>query len=557
MANLLNVGLSGLNASQRGLDTTGHNIANVNTEGYSRQTVQFVARPADPIGVGYLGSGTELSAIERQYDDFLATQYRQYSASGNGYAVYNERASMIDNLLADPDSGLSTAYQDYFNAMQDVAADPTSVPARQVLLNESEQLAARFRSLGAWMVDMNRQVNSDLQGYTSQVTQLAAEIADLNNGIAAALGGGRPPNDLLDRRDQALDELSGMIAVSTVKQDNGAVNVFVGSGQPLVVDGRAGRLATLIDPNNAENRLVTLVAPGGGSPGNVTEQISGGKIGGLLAFRDEVLEPTRDQLGMLAVGFALESNRIHGGGYDLDGVAGGTLFSDYAAGLEATAENGGALSIEVAFADPPRPTDLRPTDYRLSFTSSGGWRITDLTTGQTEPLLDASNDSIGSGGGVALYDGLRFTIPNGSPAEGERYLVQPYRSAASAFEVAIADPRKLAASADGAVGNNENARALADLQSEEILYGNTASFSDGYNSLVADVGTKTRESADGAAVQGNLANQTNDARQSVSGVNLDEEAANLVKFQQAYQASAQVIAVANSLFDTLLAAVQR
>jgi flagellar hook-associated protein 1 FlgK len=464
---------------------------------------------------------------------------------------------MIDNLLADPDSGLSTAYQDYFNAMQDVAADPTSVPARQVLLNESEQLGARFRSLDAWMIDMNRQVNSDLQGYTSQVTQLAAEIADLNNAIAEATGGGRAPNDLMDRRDQALDELSSMVAVSTVNQDNGAVNVFVGSGQPLVVDGRAGSLTTTVDPNNAENRLVMLVPPGGGTPGNVTEQLSGGKIGGVLAFRNEVLEPTRDQLGMLAVGFALESNRIHEGGYDLDGVAGGPLFSAYADSFQAAAENGGALAITVSFADPPRPSDLRPTDYRLSYASSSGWSITDLATGQTAQLRDASDNPVGAGGGVALYDGLQFTIPGGTPAEGERYLVRPYRSAASAFEVAITDPRKVAASADGAVGNNENARTLADLQSEEILYGNTASFSDGYNSLVADVSTKARESADGAAVQGNLANQTDDARQSVAGVNLDEEAANLVKFQQSYQASAQVIAVANSLFDTLLAAVQR
>ncbi len=548
MASLLNTGVSALNAFQRVLTTTGHNIANVNTDGYSRQTVDLAARPPDRQGVAFIGNGVEVTGIRRQYDEFLATRYRQYSASQSGLELYSQRVAMVDNLLGDPATGLSAAFQDYFNAVQDVSADPTSLPARQVMLNEAEQLTARFANIDGWLNDMNRQLNSDFGGFATEVSQLAGSLASLNNPIVEAEGSGAPPNDLLDERDRTLDQLASLVSVTTTAQDNGALNVFIGTGQVLVLDGQAARLVAEVDPADPQTRRLLLVSPGSGAGVAVTEQLTGGRIGGLVEFRNEVLEPARDQLGVLAVAFARESNAVHRQGLDLNGDAGLDLFTEPTAPA-AVPLNGGAADVALSFAD---SGGFQATDYRLAYAAAEGWSVTSARTGEKVVL--------GPGAGTYAYAGLEITIGGAAPADGDAYQIRPFRNAVSEFGVAVSDPRGIAANGTAdpaAVGDSGNALALADLQTGRPLLGGTASFSDVYGSLVAEVGTRARESNDSAAVQASLASQADAARQSISGVNLDEEAANLVRFQQAYQAAAQVISVADTLFETLLGTVRR
>lgn len=547
MADLLRTGVSALGAFQRVLTTTGHNIANVNTPGFSRQVVDLGTRPADRFGDGFVGNGVDVQGVRRHYDDFLADRYRGYTASRAGFEIYGERVALIDNLLADPDAGLGTAFQGYFDAMQDVATDPTSVPARQVMLNEAEQLASRFRGLNAWLNDLQREVNIDFDNFTSEVNQLGRTLAGLNARIAEAGGSGQPPNDLLDERDRALDQLSELVQVSTVRQDNGAVNVFVGNGQALVVDGQASQLrAVNATTLGADQRRLQLVGPSG-SAIDVTDQLAGGRLGGLLALRSEVLNPAQDQLGRLAFAFAQQTNTQHRAGMDLDGALGADLFQT--AILNAGVVNaGGAATVSLSLVD---PAALQATEYRLDFTAADGWFITPASTGVRELL----------GPGTSFTrDGLQIDVA-GAPSDGDTHYLRPFRQAASGIAIAVTDPRAVAAAdasaaPDGA-GDNRNALALAELQRSRGLGGGTATYADAYGQLVADVGTRARESRDGALVQGRLADQVEAARQAVSGVNLDEEAANLVKFQQAYQAAAQVISVASTLFDTLLGAVRR
>ena len=546
MANLLSTGVSALNAFQRVITTTGHNIANANTEGYSRQLVDLETRPAERYGDSYIGTGVDVQTVRRSYDNFLADNYRTYTSSSSGYEIYSERVTLIDNLLADPDSGLSTAFQDYFNAMQDVATDPTSVPARQVLLNEADQLAGRFNSLNTWLNDLHREVNADLDNMTTEVNGLARSIAAVNERIAEASANGATPNDLLDQRDHLLDQLSQLVKVTTVTQDNNAVNVFIGNGQGLVIDNQASSLQAVRDTTvPGDERRLQMVSPSGFAI-DVTAQISGGQIGGLMSFRNEVLFPAQDQLGRLAVAVAERTNALHTNGMDLNGAAGGDLFSVMDAS-GAASPIVGTGSVAVTYVD---PAEFQATEYTLDYTAADGWSITPANTGVRQVLGSGTSFSV---------DGLQIDV-SGTPNPGDSYRLRPFRQASSAMELLITDPHAVAAADAGAApdgfGDNTNALAMAQLQSDYTMIGGSASFADAYGQLVADIGTRANEASNNAAVQSALADQVDASRQAISGVNLDEEAANLVRFQQAYQAAAQVISVANSLFDTLLGAVR-
>jgi len=237
MADLLSTGVSGLLAFQRALDTTSHNISNVNTDGYSRQRVQIGTRPAQAYGNGYVGQGANVRTTQRVYDDFIAAQTRTSSSGLEHLDVYASNAERLNNMFGDSANGLSPTLQRFVNAFQAVANAPTSIPARQVLLSEANTLEQRLQFFDSRLDEIGNEINSRIKGEVAEVNALAQGIAKLNNEITAGIArtGGQPPNDLLDQRDRLLDELSQKISVNAVRQDGGTVNVFVGSGQPLVL----------------------------------------------------------------------------------------------------------------------------------------------------------------------------------------------------------------------------------------------------------------------------------------------------------------------------------
>ncbi|RLA21188.1 MAG: flagellar hook-associated protein FlgK [Gammaproteobacteria bacterium] len=463
---LLGVATSGLLAFQRSLTTTSHNIANVNTDGYSRQRVDFGTRPAQATGAGFIGKGVDVTAINRAYDDFLTLQVRSSTSSHSELNGYYQLASQVDNFIANENTGMSAALQDFFNAVQEVADDPTSIPARQVMLSEANILTDRFNALNSRFTALQSQVNKGTEGAVAEINNLAASIADLNAKIVVAYGasGGNAPNDLLDQRDFLITQLSEKVDVSTVSQQDGAINVFIGNGQTLVMATTAAQLST--QPNATDpTQLDVMFSIGGAGLVNISQNLTGGELGGTMRFRNEILTPATTALDDIAAQLATDFNTQHALGWDLNGAAGGNL----------------------------------------------------------------------------------FTVP---PAVTSGY--------ARTMSVLITDPAEIAASgvntAGGAVGNNQNVLALADLQSAKTMLAGTASFHDAYSRIVADVGSKTHAAGVNQAAQKGLLDHAVSARDSLSGVNLDEEAANLLKFQQAYQASAQVISVSNSLFETLLGA---
>lgn len=570
---MLGTAITGLKAFQRSLETTSHNISNVNTEGYSRQRVELSTNPEEMISVGYLGTGVNINNITRSYDQFLTTQLRSSTAAFGDVDKYGELASQVDDILADPSVGMAPAIKDFFNAVNEANNDPSSIPARQVLLSETEILTSRFDTMNSRFEQIREQINTDMVVMTSEISTFAATIADLNTKIANAQGkpnADQQPNDLLDKRDTVLNQLAELVDVSVVPGNRNMVNVFIGQGQVLVLDQVANKVITQqseFDPLKLELTIET--ASSSFSVG--TKQITGGALAGTLRFREEILNPAQQRLGSVAASIAMEFNAIHENGFDLDGDAGALFFKGkgITEAIPVAPSNSNAVgsSINVMF-DKNNISNIDYSDYQLDVGVGPSYTLTrllDNTSITLTPTVPVPPDP------VELVASLPDTLPGitiepSGLVAGDSYIIKPTYQAASNVDQNIIDARKVALatnkSADdsytiaGAMpGDNRNGLLLADLENSLNMLGGTASFQDAYGLVVSEVGVLTRSSQIATAAQETLLNNAKDAWGNVSGVNLDEEAANLIKFQQSYQAAAQMISVSSTLFDSLLGAV--
>ncbi|MEA2094134.1 MAG: flagellar hook-associated protein FlgK, partial [Pseudomonadota bacterium] len=320
---LLGIGTSALLTNQRALDTVGHNVANVNTPGYSRQNVELSARQPQGMGNGFAGNGVDVTTVLRSYDQFVTDELR---SSTTGYVEQETLASLasgLDNLLADEFAGLSTALGSFFDALQVTADDPASTAARQVLLSEAESLTTRLHGLDNWMEDSRRGLATRVGTKVQEINQLASSIVSVNQQImeARSSAGGQPPNDLLDKRDQLVLDLSAIVSVSTTAQEDGALNVFIGNGQALVLGVKQNTLELqnkIEDPGQYE----VAISAGGSTSVNITGLVTGGELGGLLTFRDQVLDPALNELGRIAIELGSFMNAQHQLGLSLDGLPG-------------------------------------------------------------------------------------------------------------------------------------------------------------------------------------------------------------------------------------------
>jgi flagellar hook-associated protein 1 FlgK len=654
MAGLLNIGVSGLLAYQTSLNTISQNIANVNTPGYSRQTTQLQATLPQAYGFGFTGTGVEVASITRVYDAYLENNMRGTTSTQAEFETFYTLASQLDNVMADADVGMSSALQRFFNAVQDVADSPADPTARQVLLNEGEQLAGQFNELSTWVENTRRYVNSQMTTGVGDINRITQSIAELNQRIVLDQGraGGQPANDLLDQRDALILELSRYVSVNTLQQDDGAINVLVGKGQALVIGSNATRLETFIEAGDP-NKLGIAMQGGGGTLIPITDQMTGGILGGAMNFRDRLLNQSSNSLGLTAIGMAEFFNQQQRQGMDISGMLGVDFFS--MAQPQVLAINGTAGNVTAAFDDVGQLTNL---DYTLQF-NAGVWNLTRNDTGQAVAMAGS-----GTAADPFIVDGLSIEV-TAAPVNGETYEIRPTRNGARDIEMILGSSEQIAAAApvrslsapantgsgsisagvitdinnaalqsppgqltppllvqftagnsydiydnsnpaapvlleagiaydpttggvifptpggldfgyqmqlngapvagdeftteynSGGVGDNRNALALAALSINKVLAGGTTSVTDSYRNLVVDVGISTRQSELNSIAQKRVLDQVTASHDSKSGVNLDEEAANLVRFQQAYQAAAQVVATANSLFDTLLNAVRR
>ena len=556
MANTLGIGTTALSALQRAISTTGQNIANVNTDGYSRQSVTFSARPAQDVGAGYLGSGVQVTSIDRAYSQFMANDVQQRTASSGYYSLYANAAERVDSMLGDPSTSITQAMDSFFASAEAVANSPTSLPERQVMLSNAETLVQRFDYIVGRVDDVTKEMNSQIAGAVSEINQLAGGIATLNDEISKVSGRSSGlPNDLLDQRDALIVQLSSLVDTKTLAQDDGSLNVFIGRGQPLVTGSVAETMATQTDPDLGSTSIVTLSAFVAGSS-DVSDFLTGGKLGAALTVTDEVVNPTRRELNLLAVGFAETVNAIQEGGDDLQGVNGTALFTETegvvktAPSVDDSTANSGNAAVTFTVTDAKL---LTGDSYRLDYTATGV-NLRNLTTDAVTTL----------GASPATVDGVQITYTaqvatGGAGAnQGDAFIVDPVFQASRFFEVKIDDPAKIAAASNGgAAGNNSNMLAMIELRDQSLLKGSTATYGEVYNNLLSDVAVRTQRAQASAETETSLLSSALDRQSSLQGVNLDEEAANLVRYQQAYQAAAQIVAVANEVFDTLLRATSR
>ena len=486
MTDMLGSALSGLTAYQRALSTTSHNIANANTDGYSRQTVSLSSRTPEQLGSLTLGSGVQLSSVQRAYDQYAVTQQRSTTASYNQQQTLHALSSRMDNLLSDSEQGLSPALSKFYDSIQAASTDPSSLAARRELLANGSTLAARFQGIDNEFAGINEEINNRISASVNEVNGLSKRIADLNMTISRTVGQGGQPNDLLDQRDAALLELNQIVRVSTLEQKDGSMSVFVGNGQPLVLGSKPNTLQ--VTTNRFDHTRAEISFAG---QGEISGSIEGGSLGGAMAFRDDVLTPARNQLGLLANQMASAFNEQHAQGTDLRGDVGGDFFSIAAIEPQVSRNNTGNATLAVTVSD---SFALTGDAYVLRQTDTG-WQLRNDVNNQ---VISLTGD--GSAANPLSAQGFSMVV-SGNAATNDEFLITPTGLSARSVAVAITDPAKIAAAGNDASagpGDNRNMLAMAGLESRKILTNGSATLSDGVQAMLGKVAATTRSAQVGA-----------------------------------------------------------
>ncbi len=653
--NMFYTGLSGLNVAQAALVTTGHNTANVNTPGYSRQSTQIASSGGTYApGVGFYGNGAKATDVTRSYDQFLTTQLNQAQSSNQSLTTQYSQISEIDNLLANQAAGLASLMQALFAGVQAVANTPADPASRQQLISSGQAMTNQFRAMSKYLTGLNANANDQISGSVDLINTYAQQIANLNKQVSliSNTGGVQAPNDLLDQRDQLVSDLSKLVGTKVVVQDNGQYGVFIGNGQTLVLGDQAATLKAVSASADPSQNAIALTGTSGVSVELQDGVLTGGSLGGLLQFRNETLSTAQNSLGRIAIAMADTFNAQQHLGVDLNGALGKDFFSQAAPGIISKATNKGNLVLTPTFADSAK---LTTSDYKLSVQADLSYTLTRLSDNQNIPLPAGFPTSPAT----FTFDGVTLAFVSGAANAGDTFLIQPTRTGARDFEVLLKDPTQVAAASPLIVGNpaknlgnavisggsvdaaylaaplaanltltydsasnqltgfppgaavtvtlangspdpgspyvagspvkysagatqsfngitvaisgqpangdkftiskntgggsdGRNALLLAALQNKKTLGDGASSFSDAYAQLVSTVGNKARQIQISSTAQTSLTAQIRSAQQSVSGVNQDEETANLLMFQQMYQANAKVIQTASTMFDAIL-----
>ncbi|MBN3752778.1 flagellar hook-associated protein FlgK [Paraburkholderia sp. Tr-20389] len=655
-SNLFSIGLSGLNAAQWGLTTTGQNISNQATPGYSVERPVYAESSGQYTGSGYLGSGVSTTTVQRQYSQYLTTELNNAQSQSGSLNSYYNLIAQLNNMVGSPTSGISSAVTSYFTGLQNVANDASNPAMRQSAISNAQSLADQINAAGDQYDQLRANVNTQLSDTVKQINTYSSQIAQLNSQIQSLSAQGQPPNQLLDQRDLAVSNLSQLVGVQVVQGDSG-YSVFMGNGQPLVVADKSFNLTTVTSPSDPTE---TAVAYAGLSSlaGTTTPQILpdstplGGQIGGLMTFRSQTLDPAEAQLGAIATSFAAQVNAQNSLGIDLNGNKGGALFTVGNPTVYANANNTGSATLGVTLSNATQPVS---GDYSLSYDGTN-YTLTNRDTGQVVGQASNLTNPIG---------GMQFNL-SGTMNAGDSFTVEPTRGALNGFALTTSDGSAIAASSpvlvstgtsntgtstvtqgtvssgytlpststtltyDSTTGslsgfpvgstvtidgtpptsynitatttpvpynsatgasmtitgttiNNvslqitgspangdtytiapnpaggkdgRNAQLISNLVTAKSMGNGTLTLTDSYANYVNDIGNQTNQVQTSNKAQSALVTQITTAQQAISGVNINEEAANLLQYQQLYQANSKVIQTAQTLFQTILGIFQ-
>jgi flagellar hook-associated protein 1 FlgK len=622
VADAIGISLSALQALQQAMAVTSNNVANANTPGYDVESIDLTSAPPQSNGSVRIGAGVDVSGVSRAFSQTETNQYNTSQSALGSLNAQQNYTNQIDNLFGTTANGLTTALQTYYSGWSNVADNPTSTAARQALLGDAQSLASSFQSSSTQLNDLNSDVNSRITADVTQINAYAQSISQLNQQIVAGGSGGQAPNTLLDQRDQVVSSLSQLVGVTTTTDSNGGLNVFIGNGQPLVLQGVTTTLTTIPDQFNASQLQVSTSTSNGTS---ISSSITSGDLGGLLQARTEVINPALNQLGQIATALSQSANTQQNSGLDLNGQLGANLFSVGGPQSTASTNNTDATTASATIANTGA---LTADNYVLAY-KGGAYTLTDTSTGANVALSGAGTSASPlTGAGLSI-------VLSATPASGDQFLIQPTAQAAATIQVTLTNPAQIAAagavatsasdsntgsatiaagtvtnaanpnllatttiqftspttySVNGAgsfaytsganitlngwqtqitgtpatgdvftvksnasgLGDNTNAAAGANQQSQGVLDGGAVSISGAVSALVTAIGTQAQRVNTAQTAQTAVSSSAQAALQSTSGVNLDDEAAQLMQWQQAYQASAQVLTVAEGLFTTLI-----
>ncbi len=642
MGDILSTSVSGLIAFQQALDVTSNNVANAATPGYDLETANFAEAAGQASSTGYVGNGVDVSSVTRAYNALLAQQVNASQASYSSFNTLATEAAQIDDMLSDSSTGLTATLQSFVNSLQTLSTSPSTTASGQAVLSQAQALVQQLQSYDSQLSEVGSQLESQISTNVTEINTLASQIATLNGEIADQSGSGQTPNQLMDQRDELVSQLSQYVTVNTVSQGNGETNVYIGSGQALVMGSTAQQLATIPSAYNATVYDIGLVD--GTSTVDITPEISGGSLGGLLATRSQVLDPAQNGLGQISVALATIVNQQQQAGMDQTGAQGQPMFAVGGVQVLDSANNTDSTSLTVTRTS---LSDLTADDYVLTYTggaANGGWQLIDQTTGQPVAMTGDGTDTPLEAAGLSIA----VNAPSGSVAVGDSFLIQPTAAATAGLSLLLTSPSQIASASliqatpgatntgTGAVssatvtnpsdwsgdtytidfvspteytvtddgddtevasgtytsgtsitfpasdptaqvtitgspatndtftvgantaantGDNSNLLALIGTLSAATLDGGTTSLSSVANNLVSRIGTTTQQAQSNASASQSVNQSATDALNNADGVNLDQEAALMVQYQQAYQACAQLIQASNTMFDSLITAM--
>jgi flagellar hook-associated protein 1 FlgK len=532
---LFDIGKSAILASQTALAVTSNNIANVNTPGFSRREALFAVASPVTLGGNLLGSGVTISGIKRYYDSFIQTQlWEQYQNYGKSSAL-DQTLSQVEQVFNEAQNiGLATPLTDFFNAWQEVATNPEGFAERSVLLQKANALVSVAKQMESGITDTLKNMNDSIDTIVDRINAIASGIATINSKIVQIEAGSQTDSagDLRDQRDALLNELSNLVDFNSYEDKNGSITVTVGM-RNLVSGETTNNLSTITNGDGDKELYLDGI--------NITGNIQKGQLGGFFSVRDNIRTNSLNGLQRLIASLIKETNILHRAGYGLDGTTGNDFFTplqlstrDFSSGADMTA----------TITD---PTQLTLDEYNIQFDAANNYYVYDKQTGAL-----VTSGAYASGTPIN-FDGIQMVI-TGTVSPNDKFTISPLTDVIKNFGVAITDQQKIAAASSGTTipGDNSNALLITRLSENAITNLGGATFSSYYGGLVSTIGSLSKAASDSLTFDNNLLSELNNKRESISGVSLDEEATNLIKFQRSFEAGAKMIQVTDELLQTLL-----
>jgi len=545
----------GLLAQQLAIEVTGQNVANIETEGYSRQDVSFEANtPRGHIkygGLHQLGTGVRIASIERAHDQFLFTQIMDEGDLTGSTEVKKEIFEQLE-VLFNEGSGrsLNDALSLFFSSIHDLATNARGLPERVDLISKAEHLASTFNQTGNQLFTIQRNIDARIETEVAEINTLTTQIGKLNESIHANEPTSQyKANDLRDNRDRLVKELSKKIDIQLVQESDNQISLTLKDGTALVLKDQVFDLSTSINANNESFNDVYIDS--GSTTKNITSTIKGGELRGYLDMRDTEVESVLDKMNILSGSFIQEFNSIHREGFGIDGNSGLDFFTPLDVTVDHDVDNTGTAVVSMTNAS---PTTISVDEFEIAFTGSNEFTLNNLTTNASSGTFTFIKGST-----FNIKDGFAVAI-SGTAASGDKVTFSVSEDAASLMSVSstiTADGQKIAAGTT-TNGDGGNALLMADLQNELVFNSVTWSSESGsftvdeyYNAVVSTIGIKSFSAQAILRQQEGVMLQLNSRRESISGVSIDEEMIKMIKFQQAYNASARMISMVDEMLDTL------